>query len=158
MVQITVDFVGMILLMTVGILLLIIFPFTWLPSAAVAYFLPSYTLQFSGCSNSNEQTSYQMNIDINGVCKVGTNFCLPFNDPTVWESIDAKNLLSGYKSDLTAGAAAWYSASEFIELGMVILFVYLIGFFAMLKPAWANQVSVIYHFLCPYFPSALLLH
>jgi len=147
MVQITVDFVGMIFLMSVGILLLIIFPFTWLPSAVVSYFSPSYTLQFSGCLNANEESAYQMDVDMNGVCRADSSFCLAFSDPTVWESIDAKNQLAGYKSNLTSGAAAWISASHFIDIATVFLFFYMVGFFAMLKPAWANQVSKIYQYV-----------
>ena len=159
MVKITFDFVGMVFVMLLGCLLLVIFPLSWLPSALIAYFEPSYDLNVSNCGA--DQVTEHWVIHNYGVCNTVTAYCLLFSNSDAWAKIDSANRLGGRSSNMSSGATSWLYANACIIAGIAGLALYLLGFFAMFKPSWANPgmlcqlLSLIFSMSC--FVAALAL-
>ena len=127
------DFVGMLIGLVSGVLLLIIFPCTWLPLTLTPIAMPTYEMLVEDCHKAD---TWFFNFD--SICASGDGDCIAFSEVSFWMNLDADNMQEGFKTSLANGANAWIFSCHCIVAGAVMAAFYIVSLVAMLWPQYAN--------------------
>ena len=132
------DFIGMLIGLVFGMLLLIIFPCTWLPLTLTPLGMPTYELRVEDCLKAD---TWFFNFD--SICSSSTEHCMDFSEGSLWMNIDADNMREGYKTSLYSGANAWLFSAHCTVASAVMAAVYILALIAMLWPKYANPCMIL---------------